>query len=648
MEALKKKRPKSSKSAMLNERPKSKTGISPYDQNYRPQISHCQKHLIAMHLTVTKLNRSELEDKYLQLCDENYKIKHDNKDLNEKLKLLSTKIMRVSSASLTIRRFKSVDMLSQGSSNRENHEDCEDGNDIQKPNSKKEKRQVLKVKNELDRDQFLDGVLNVIQGGSQDIQGGKRVKAVKQSYIDRISELQQELETKKEECDEIRNKNFDLEVKLKEMDAKMFEETKKLVVANMEIKSIKRKAEKYELQVKHLKQERRELERKLETTIENEKKRYDDLRSTLDNEKNKIDRLVEQNEELEANRKQILMLKEQIIQLESEKSSLRVQQENFTKLVEESASYKAILEDLTSQNDRLRHDIAHEKSEQQVIFHSQELLLGKLQKLQDENDAATVENEGLKSKLEYYINENISLELRLRDVEQSKIELLQQIKKSQTAKVENRCASGKGSKENMKEKILTKLSTVTFEPWDSEVKIRSRTNSLSSKTSNGSKSQPKTLSKSESITSITNFEKVPVVTLQVPTPSKNYQSKKPPIKTNEIMVGENKIQDKSDLIARHCRDAEFFRDLSLIQQAIVNSSSQNSPIKSKQGLRIDFTLDDVTMTEDFTDMTPTKDSVRSNPGEQHDMSMQADIAANLLIKDIKKSVGIEKNDGKNI
>lgn len=253
--------------------------MSPYSQNYRAPIPHCQKHLIAMHLTVTKLSRSDLEDKYLQLCDENYQVKHENKELTEKLKLLSTKIMRVSSASLTIRRFKSVDMLSQGSSNRENQEEGE-GEVGETTKSKKVKgtgkRPALKAKNELDRDQFLEGVWNVVQGGSQDIPGSKRVnsKSEKQSYIDRISELQQELETKKDECDDIKNKNFDLEVKIKEMDAKMFEETKKLVAVNMEVKSIKRKAEKYELQVKHLKQERRELERKLESTIETERKRF--------------------------------------------------------------------------------------------------------------------------------------------------------------------------------------------------------------------------------------------------------------------------------------------------------------------------------------------------------------------------------------
>lgn len=122
---------------------------------------------------------------------------------------------------------------------------------------------------------------------------------------------------------------------------------------------------------------------------------------------------------------------------------MRVQQENFTKLIEESASYKSTFNDLLTQNEKLKKDISHEKSEQQVILHSQELLLGKLQKLQDENDAATVENGGLKSKLEYYTNENISLELRLRDVEQSKVELMQQLKKAQS-RSSSKGKSGKG------------------------------------------------------------------------------------------------------------------------------------------------------------------------------------------------------------
>lgn len=118
-----------------------------------------------------------------------------------------------------------------------------------------------------------------------------------------------------------------------------------------------------------------------------------------------------------------------------------MQQENFSKLIEESASYKATLKELSVENDKLRKDISHERSEQQVILHSQELLLGKLQKLQDENDKVTVENGGLKSKLEYYTNENISLELRLRDVEQSKVELMQQMKKQSSS---SKSKSGKG------------------------------------------------------------------------------------------------------------------------------------------------------------------------------------------------------------
>lgn len=161
-------------------------------------------------------------------------------------------------------------------------------------------------------------------------------------------------------------------------------------------------------------------------------------------------------------------------------------------------------------------------------------------------------------------------------------------------------------------------------------KHRSRTNSLSSRTSNGSTSkQQRTLSKSDSLASITD-SKTPVILLQVPTPTKSHHSKssKPkPLKmnTDDTLLSDSKMEDESELIARHCRESEFFRDLTLIQQAIVNSTPKTTP-------KVDFTLDDLTMTEDLTDMTPTKDSIHVEPSTQHDMSMQADRAAILLIK----------------
>lgn len=163
-------------------------------------------------------------------------------------------------------------------------------------------------------------------------------------------------------------------------------------------------------------------------------------------------------------------------------------------------------------------------------------------------------------------------------------------------------------------------------------KNRSRTNSLSSKTSNGSTSKhQRTLSKSDSLTSIT--DKTPVILLQVPTPTRSHRSKSSKPKSlknvdDTLASSDSKMEDESELIARHCRDSEFFRDLSLIQQAIVNSNQQSTSKITK----VDFTLDDLTMTEDLTDMTPTKDSTHFGPSTQHDMSVQADRAANLLIK----------------
>lgn len=234
---------------------------SPYSQNYRAPIPHCQKHLISMHLAVTKLSRPELEDRYLQLCDENYQIKHENRDLKEKLKVLTTRIMRVSSTGI-MKKFKSVDGLSHSSKENEN-ENCKIGHPTRRPSSQR----PLKSRNESrEREQFLENVLNALPGG----RGRKPPSA---SEVNRIEELQEEVEKGKREIEELKSKVGEWETNFKELDSKLFDETKKLVAANMAVKSLKRKAEKYEMQVKQLKSEKRELENKLDNTMESERKK---------------------------------------------------------------------------------------------------------------------------------------------------------------------------------------------------------------------------------------------------------------------------------------------------------------------------------------------------------------------------------------
>lgn len=52
--------------------------------------------LIMQHLIVRKLTRRELEDKYLRLVDENYDLKRENNMQKEKIKVLTTKLLRLS------------------------------------------------------------------------------------------------------------------------------------------------------------------------------------------------------------------------------------------------------------------------------------------------------------------------------------------------------------------------------------------------------------------------------------------------------------------------------------------------------------------------------------------------------------------------
>ena len=48
--------------------------------------------------SVTKIKRTDLEDKYLLLCDENHIIKRDNIVKDEKIKQITTKLQRCTSA----------------------------------------------------------------------------------------------------------------------------------------------------------------------------------------------------------------------------------------------------------------------------------------------------------------------------------------------------------------------------------------------------------------------------------------------------------------------------------------------------------------------------------------------------------------------
>lgn len=219
-----------------------------------------------MHLAVTKLSRPELEDRYLQLCDENYQIKHENKDLKERLKVLTTRIMRISSAGL-MKKFKSVDGLSHSSKENDN-ENCTIGAaSRRRPASQR----TLKSRNDSRERDGVEFFENLLFGS---LNSGSRSKKTQSSAdAHRMTELQNDLEKSTKEIEELKIKNSDLEDKFKDLDAKIFDETKKNVAANMAVKSLKRKAEKYEVQVKQLKAEKRELENKLDLTIETERKK---------------------------------------------------------------------------------------------------------------------------------------------------------------------------------------------------------------------------------------------------------------------------------------------------------------------------------------------------------------------------------------
>lgn len=77
------------------------TGLSPYDKNYKGCLRAEQRELIFEHQRVSKMTRRDLEDQYINLCDEHYATKRENRFNQEKIKRLITKISRISSCSLS-------------------------------------------------------------------------------------------------------------------------------------------------------------------------------------------------------------------------------------------------------------------------------------------------------------------------------------------------------------------------------------------------------------------------------------------------------------------------------------------------------------------------------------------------------------------
>ena len=69
--------------------------LSPYSTNFKSNLTHDQRELISHRQHVQKLHRNDLEDRYLQLLDENFAIKKENSCNHDKIRKLVTKVLRL-------------------------------------------------------------------------------------------------------------------------------------------------------------------------------------------------------------------------------------------------------------------------------------------------------------------------------------------------------------------------------------------------------------------------------------------------------------------------------------------------------------------------------------------------------------------------
>ena len=75
---------------------RSEASKSPYAKNYRTNLTHDQREILSHRQNVSKLQRRDLEDRYIALMDEHFTLKKENAVNHEKIKKLATKLLRLS------------------------------------------------------------------------------------------------------------------------------------------------------------------------------------------------------------------------------------------------------------------------------------------------------------------------------------------------------------------------------------------------------------------------------------------------------------------------------------------------------------------------------------------------------------------------
>ncbi|CAO1346932.1 unnamed protein product [Diamesa serratosioi] len=388
------------------------------------------------HLLVRKLTRRELEDKYLRLIDESYDLKRENNVQKEKIKIITTKLLRLNKENSKI---KSREFLFMDENNEIQEAEeffssvrpravsarlCKDVTRNSTPNLNAKKNDDLFYREIIDfKNRRMSGGGNEINNSNHNL-GAKNMEQKPTSS--RLSEMEEEIlnlnkEIQKLQQDEKLEKktNFQLKEEINFLKEKLSnKEIEKELGENVEVIALKRKI--IDLQ--------NELDKAALVNLKNlkeSKSEQETLSELLENETQKIKKYEAQSNDLFAAKKMMENLENRAAIVEKEKADLINQIEKYSKMSEDFNSYKMKMTELTQKLDFKEKELIKERTDKDSIVHSQDDLLKKMKELQKENDILVVKLEGLKTENDGLINKNKKLEDRVKNLEdQNKQQLI--------------------------------------------------------------------------------------------------------------------------------------------------------------------------------------------------------------------------------
>ncbi|XP_055631122.1 protein fantom-like [Toxorhynchites rutilus septentrionalis] len=423
-----------------NKRPVS---ASPYAENYRVPMDTCQRHLINHRLMVSKLSRRELEDKYINLCDEHFVMKKRSQEQEDQIKRLKIKLIRCSSGEgskpkpkqdtrsdfnklhdlETQRRELHGKLENLRKCQRKESQDTQTGFERRSQSARRTKEDTTRSTSSpndgigLEYDEDKDLVSSTDEDScsgksdakpqSKPCHGCAALQAEKMSNEAEFVKMKLNIKFLNKEIQSEKEKNTFLARQLEEKIS--YEIMKRNAAENTEVITLTRQVEDMNKQIL-----RQQEEQKVAMDVELNKQT--DLIAYVRKEKDKNAELFEECERLKKN---IEKIKENMSEVEIERDFLKRQQENFTKIVDENKLLRYQLEELRQQNEALSREINALKEEEAVTKSAQKDLLEKLKCLQQDNDTLSVLLEGLRTENEILAGEKSVLETNLKSLEAS-------------------------------------------------------------------------------------------------------------------------------------------------------------------------------------------------------------------------------------